>query len=105
MHDITSNDANCQKACLTQKALSEVGDNEPEIEAAIVQSMNGWQLGFLNIFEQALESGEVSNNRSPQERMQYLVMGIFGLRTYAQTQPDKAVLETLAQQLFEDVCR
>ena len=104
VREVTSTDPSCHKACLTQKALSEVADNEPEIKAAIVQSMNGWQQGFLNIFEQALARGEVNENRSPTERMQYLVMGIFGLRTYSQTQTDEKVLNALAKQLFEDVC-
>ena len=105
VEDVTCTGECRPKACLTQKALSEVADNEPEIEAAIKQSMQHWQQGFLNMFEKALVNGEVSNERSPEQRMQCLVMGIFGLRTYAQTQSDPAVLNTLAQQLFEDVCR
>jgi hypothetical protein len=32
-------------------------------------------------------------------------MGIYGLRTYAQTHPSKDILAALAQQLFKDVCR
>ena len=43
--DVTSCDSG-HKACLTQKALSEVSDNEPELEAAIKQSMLNWQNGF-----------------------------------------------------------
>ena len=105
VHDVTSDDASCHKACLTQKALSEVADNEPEIQAAIVHSMKAWQDGFLAIFEQALANGEVNHNRSPQQRTQCLVMGIFGLRTYSQTQSDIEILNSLAEQLFADVCR
>lgn len=103
--DVTSTQPGCHKACLTQKALSEVCDNEPEIEAAIKQSMKAWQDGFTDVFKRALENGEVNGSRSPEQRMQSLVMGIFGLRTYAQTVSDPEVLNGLAQQLFEDVCR
>lgn len=93
------------RACLTQKALTELGDNEPEIEAALKASMQRWQNGFTRVFEQALSQGEINEARTPQQRTQRLVMGIFGLRTYAQTQPGINVLEDLADQLFEDVCR
>lgn len=107
-HTVMSVTGTCvgsQKACLTQKTLSELTDNEPEIEAALKQSMLGWQNGFKTIFEKALAKGEVSNERTPEQRMQSLVMGILGLRTYAQTESDPDVLNRLAQQLFEDVCR
>lgn len=103
--NVTSTFVGSHKGCLAQKALNEVVDNEPEIAAAIKQSMHTWQKGFLDVFEKALANGEVSNKRTPQQRVQSLVMGIFGLRTYAQTQSDAVILNGLAQQLFEDVCR
>ncbi|GLX79231.1 TetR family transcriptional regulator [Thalassotalea insulae] len=103
--EVTSTESGCHKACLSQKALSELCDNEPEIEEALKQSMKNWQNGFLNIFQQAQANGELNDNRPPEQRVQSLVMGIFGLRTYAQTQSDPELLASLAKQLFEDVCR
>ncbi|XOV81085.1 MAG: TetR/AcrR family transcriptional regulator [Aestuariibacter sp.] len=102
---VSSECAGNHRACLTQKALSEVGADEPEIAAAIKASMTRWQCGFVKVFEQALGNGEISDSRSPEQRMQSLVMGIFGLRTFAQTQRDPELLNALAEQLFEDVCR
>lgn len=102
--DVTSSGGG-PKACLTQKALNEVAGNEPEIVSAINHSMQRWQLGFQRVFEKALENGEIDATRSPEARTQSLVMGIFGLRTYAQTQTDPDVLKALAKQLFDDVCR
>jgi hypothetical protein len=31
-------------------------------------------------------------------------MGIYGLRTYAQTHPEAEILEQLAEQLYNDIC-
>ena len=62
-------------------------------------------MDLRGIFEKALANGEVSDERTPEQRMQHLVMGIFGLRTYAQTQSDPNVLNALAHQLYQDVCR
>jgi hypothetical protein len=71
----------------------------------ITNNIEAWQKGFEQIFEKALLEGEVNNSRSPVQRVQSLVMGIYGLRTYAQTHPSKDILAALAQQLFKDVCR
>lgn len=102
---ISSSEDGNARACLTQKALSEIGENEPDIEAAIKASMAKWQQGFVKIFETAQANGELNDSRTPQQRMQSLVMGIFGLRTYAQTERNPEVLNDLAEQLFKDVCR
>jgi AcrR family transcriptional regulator len=94
-----------EKVCLSQKALSELSEQAPEVEQLITKNIEAWQKGFEQVFEQALLEGEVSNSRSPVQRVQSLVMGIYGLRTYAQTHPSKDILTDLAQQLFKDVCR
>lgn len=103
--EVTENCAEHHKACFTQKALSELSDNEPEIEAALRESLNAWQAGFFCLFERALENGELDNTRTVEQRVNSLIMGIFGLRTFAQTNTDLATLNDLATQLHEDVCR
>ncbi len=94
-----------EKVCLSQKALSELSEQAPEVEELITHNIEAWQRGFEQVFQQALLAGEVNNSRSPVQRVQSLVMGIYGLRTYAQTHPSKDILTALAQQLFKDVCR
>ncbi len=94
-----------EKVCLSQKALSELSEQAPEVEELITNNIEAWQRGFEQVFQQALLAGEVNNSRSPVQRVQSLVMGIYGLRTYAQTHPSKDILTALAQQLFKDVCR
>lgn len=94
-----------QKACLSQKALNELAEQEPQVEQYITDNMMTWQQGFVEMFAQAQKNGEVNDTRSPLQRAQSLVMGIYGLRTYAHTHPEVCVLEHLAEQLLKDVCR
>lgn len=94
-----------QKQCLSQKALNELAEQDPVIEKTLLDNMNGWQRGFIDLFETALANGEISAARSPESRARSLVLGLYGLRTYAQMETSSAVLTQLAQQLFEDVTR
>ncbi len=94
-----------EKTCLSQKTLSELSEQAPEVEELITKNIEAWQKDFEQVFEKAQNQGEVDNSRSPTQRVQSLVMGIYGLRTYAHTHPSKEVLTALAQQLFIDVCR
>lgn len=94
-----------QRVCLSQKALSEMAQVDPVIEDAVANNLDTWLNGFTQVFEQALERNEVDNSRSPLQRAQSLVMGIYGLRTYANTHAQPDVMKSLAKQLFDDVCR
>lgn len=106
--DNTVNDcslAGPEKACLSQQVLSDLSQQAPIVEAVIAKNLNDWQNGFVNIFEQALAADEVDNTRSPLQRTQSLIMGIYGLRTYAHSHLSTDIIKALAQQLFADVCR
>jgi len=94
-----------QKVCLSQQALSDLSQQAPEVEAVITQSLENWQAGLIGVFEQALVAGEINDGRTPLQRTQSLMVGMYGLRTYAHTHPSTATLKELAKQLFDDVCR
>ncbi|EDP57866.1 TetR/AcrR family transcriptional regulator [Vibrio sp. AND4] len=94
-----------ERVCFSQQALSELTEQAPAVEAVIAKNMADWQDGFVNVFERAQAAGEVDNSRTPKQRTHSLMMGIYGLRTFAHTHPTTDILEELAQQLFEDVCR
>ena len=94
-----------KKSCLSQKAMSELTEQEPLVAQTIANHMENWQNGFIEVFQQALNNGELLPTRTPKQRVQSLIMGIYGLRTYAQTHCEPEVLHELAQQLFDDVCR
>jgi AcrR family transcriptional regulator len=94
-----------QKMCLSQKALSELAKQAPEVEHVLCENMQNWENNFVVIFEQAETEKQLSGTRSPKLRAKSLVMGIFGLRTYALSHSNHDTLETLAEQLFHDVCQ
>ena len=94
-----------QSVCLSQKALSEMGQGNPEVNVQISKNMEGWQNSFIDVFAKAIDSGEIADNRTAQQRAQYLIMGIYGLRTYAQTVTEHQCILEMAEQLLEDTCR
>lgn len=94
-----------QKMCLSQKAMSELAEQAPEVEQVIKESMVVWEKNFVTLFEKAQQANQLMGERSPADRAKCLVMGIYGLRTYAIPHPDKTTLNGLAQQLFWDICR
>jgi AcrR family transcriptional regulator len=94
-----------EKACFSQQVLSDLSHPDPVVEEVIACNVEQWKNGFTDLFQQALEAGEVDDTRTPLQRTQSVVMGIYGLRTYAHSHPSNDVLKDLAQQLFQDVCR
>ncbi len=61
--------------------------------------------GFVQILQKAMLNKEVDESRSAEQRARYLVMGISGLRIYAQSNNDPQQLAELAEQLLDDVYR
>lgn len=93
------------KVCFSQQALSEMSEQAPDVEVVINKNLSDWQAGFIDVFSKALAAGEIDASRTPTQRAQSLIMGIYGLRTYAHTHPSAEVLTELADQLLADVCR
>ncbi|MBM7071867.1 hypothetical protein JQC92_07400 [Shewanella sp. 202IG2-18] len=75
------------------------------IEETLLNNMKHWQQGFVDLFEQALKNGEISAERTPEQRARCIVLGIYGLKTYSQMESSADVLSELAQQLFDDATR
>lgn len=93
------------QACLLTKTLSEIGVQDAEINALITANLHAWQQGLCGVFERAKLAGELNSNTSSLALAQYLMMGIYGLRTFAHTQGDTQVLRQLADKLLADICR
>ncbi len=91
-------------ACLLTKALSELALHDAEIQQVISQSLTHWQAAMAQVLAQAQQQGELATHKDALALARYLAMGIYGLRTYGHTQPEPAVLQNLADQLFEHIC-
>ena len=92
------------QACLLTRALSEIAEQDEEIQTVITANLSGWQQAITDQFIRARESGELTTNRDSAHLARFFVMGIYGLRTFAQTRPDAEILQQLADQLYRDVC-
>lgn len=91
------------QACLLIKALSEVGEQDEDISQLININLNAWQLAIEQVFDTAKSQGLMSTRTSSQLQAQFLMMGIYGLRTFAHTHPTKELLQPLAEKLFNSV--
>jgi TetR/AcrR family transcriptional repressor of nem operon len=91
------------KSCLFIKALYESTEEDPEVKAVIAENVSQWHKAIADKFKQAQKSKELPANRSSEQLAHFLVMGIYGLRTFAQSHPDKDILEALAEQLFNSI--
>ena len=90
--------------CLAIKALNEVAGQDQEILMMITKSQNDWQQVLAGIFEQAKVAGELTTKRESAHLARVFVMGIYGLRIFAQTRPQAEILQQLADQLYHDLC-
>jgi AcrR family transcriptional regulator len=91
------------KSCLFIKALYESTEEDPEVKAVIAENVSQWHTAIADKFEQAQKAKELPENRDSEHLAHFLVMGIYGLRTFAQSYPDKDILEALAEQLFNSI--
>ncbi len=93
------------QACLMTKALNETAEQDIEIQQIISNNLSMLQQAFTEKFEQAKKENGISANKDCEHLARYFLMGIYGLRTFAQTHPEPEVLKQLAEQLYQDVLR
>lgn len=93
------------QACLLTKALNEIAEQDDEIQKIINNNLQIWQDALTQQFDLAATQGVLEGERNSTQRAQYLMMGIYGLRTFAHTHPQAKILQQLADKLFIEVCR
>ncbi|WP_448547035.1 TetR/AcrR family transcriptional regulator [Thalassotalea fusca] len=91
--------------CLLAKALNEVAEQDDEIQTFISDNLIDWENAIAGQLQLAIDAGELNGEKNAQHLAQYLVMGIYGLRTFAHTHPKPEVLHRLGNKLFVDICR
>ncbi|CAM3621322.1 TetR/AcrR family transcriptional regulator [Vibrio aquimaris] len=88
------------KDCLLQKSLSELAQQDAEVEQLISSMLQDWHGSIENKICQAQDAGYVNKNKSAAQLTQFVVMGIYGMRTLSHTQPKPGVLKELKQELI-----
>ncbi len=106
LNDIVQGCLNCDapQACLLTKALSEISEQDEEIQQIIAHNLQAWQQALAEKLEQAKIQHELTTTRDSDHLARFFVMGIYGLRTFAHTYPKTDVLQQLADQLYSDIC-
>lgn len=88
------------KDCLLQKALSELTQQDVEVADVISQMLKQWQQTLAEQLALAQQRHEINDQRDSQQLAQFLVMGIYGLRTFSHTRPEPGVIRRLAADLM-----
>ncbi|PSU72747.1 TetR/AcrR family transcriptional regulator [Photobacterium phosphoreum] len=88
------------KDCLLQKALSELAQQDVEVADVISQMLKQWQQTLAEQLALAQQRHEINDQRNSQQLAQFLVMGIYGLRTFSHTRPEPGVIRRLAADLM-----
>ncbi|WP_315904810.1 TetR/AcrR family transcriptional regulator [Vibrio fluvialis] len=91
------------KDCLLQKALSELSQQDDEVEQVIRDTLNIWKLGLLAQLKLAQQRAEIHPDADCEFLAEYLVMGIYGLRSFAHTKPKKELLCKMSDQLLSTI--
>lgn len=91
------------QACLFTKTLTEIAEQDEEIQQIITENLAIWQQSLTEQFELAKSANELTTVRDSAHLARYLMMGIYGLRTFAHTHPTAEILQQLADQLYQDI--
>lgn len=91
------------KECLLQRTLNELTDQDDDIKQLIRENLASWRQGFEDKLLEAQENHELSSQKNIKELAEFLVMGIYGIRTYSHTQYEKGVLQRLSHSLLSHI--
>jgi len=89
--------------CLIAKSMNELAEQDQEIQDLLTDIMSRAERRVEQAFEQAVANQQIAIQPDAKSRAQFFMMGIYGLRTYAHTHPSPAVLQQLADKLFQSI--
>lgn len=88
------------QGCLTYKAMNELAEQLPEVTHLLKSQFSHWHDTLSSVMRSAQKAGDIDSNRTPEELAHFLIMGVYGLRAYANCQPDPKVIDSLVNQLL-----
>ncbi|MFT6925100.1 MAG: TetR/AcrR family transcriptional repressor of nem operon [Psychromonas sp.] len=91
------------KSCLLTKSLSEMGEQDDDIRLMINKHLHSWQNALSQVFDNAKAQKLLDKDCNSEFLAQYLMMGIYGLRTFSHTHPQVDILQPLADKLLRDI--
>lgn len=101
LHDIIEfSECENGKGCLLQKSLSELDQQDEEVEQIIRTMLEQWKRNIQSKLEQAKSNLEIDSRTDCELLSDYLVMNIYGLRSFASTKPSEARLTQLVDKIM-----
>ncbi|MFV0449779.1 MAG: TetR/AcrR family transcriptional regulator [Vibrio sp.] len=100
---IESKECHENKGCLLQKSLSELEQQDEEVEQIICEMLNQWKLNIEHKLDIAKANGEIDTDTDCELLSDFLVMNIYGLRSFATTKPSKECLEKLVKKIVQSL--
>jgi TetR/AcrR family transcriptional repressor of nem operon len=91
------------KACLLQKALNELAEQDDEVQGMICEQLQSWHSAIEQMIAKAQQEGAISTQQTAAQKAHFMVMGIYGLRTYAHTHPTPETLTELGSTLLTNI--
>lgn len=99
--EIGRNDSCCEvKGCLLQKSLIELEDQDDEVEQLIRAMLEQWKRRIRTKLEQARCNQEIPAEADCEFLSDYVMFGIYGLRSFAQTHPEADRVDKLVNSLM-----
>lgn len=86
--------------CLLQKSLSELDQQDEEVEQIIRNMLAQWKGNIQSKLELAKANNEIDSGTDCELLSDFLVMNIYGLRSMASTKPSEARLIELVNQIM-----
>ena len=84
--------------CMLVKTVAELTEDQAELLAEARHLLKSIENAFAELFQKAIDSGELDSNQNPERMARLLEMQIMGLRAYTRANPDRSQV----QQLVDD---
>ena len=89
-----------RKGCLLVNTLLEISVRDKEINTKIKKMFKKVEYAFRNVLEECKASGDLDTSKTPAELASFLVSGIYGLRVYNKTKPNRTAMKSIVNNLL-----
>ena len=89
-----------RKGCLLVNTLLEISVHDKEINTKIKRMFKKVESEFRNVLEECNASADLDTNKTPAELASFLVSGIYGLRVYNKTKPNRKAMRSIVNNLL-----
>lgn len=101
---ICSKDTAPSGMCMVIKSIAELTQNDhPDLLSNATRIFSRIELAFREMFQQAIDNGELDTAKDPIELARYFQIQIIGLRTYAQVTNSTNAIEKFIDGIFNNI--